>query len=488
MQFAVAFRVLGLLLMLQSLSMLPPLAVSVWYDDGNLVPFVDTMVFTMLSGLLVWFPVRNARHELRTRDGFFVVTLMWAGMSAFAALPFMLTPAVHASFTDAYFEAMSGYTTTGATAFSGLDALPRSLQWYRQQLNLAGGMGIVILAVAILPMLGVGGMQLFKAESTGPSKDSKLTPRIKDTAKALWYVYVGLFAFGAGAFWLAGMTPFDAIGHSASAVATGGFSTHDASFGYWNDPLIDSIAIFLMWAGALNFALHFLAVRRAHRGQLDLGVYWRDPEFRFFNYFVLGVIALVAAALYWHGVYTDWIDAIRFAAFNSVSLITSTGFLSADFAQWPSYVPWLLVFAFFFGGCAGSTAGGIKAVRFLLLAKQGEREFERLIHPNGVFVVKLGRDVVDDRLTEAVWGFVSLYMTVALVLTLLVMATGVPFDLAFSGVAASINNTGPGLGVLSGNVSSLNDTATWLLSFAMLVGRLEVFTVLILFTPMFWRR
>lgn len=488
MQFAVAFRVLGLLLMLQSLSMLPPVAVSLWYDDGNLMPFVDTLVFTMLAGLALWFPFRRATRDLRTRDGFFVVTLMWAGMSAFAALPFMLTPELHASFTDAYFEAMSGYTTTGATAFSGLDKLPASLLWYRQQLNFVGGLGIVILAIAILPMLGIGGMQLFKAESTGPSKDSKLTPRIKDTAKALWFIYVGLVVIGSLAYWWAGMSLFDAIGHAASSVATGGFSTHDASFGHWNDPLIDVIGIVLMWLGSLNFALHFLAWRHAHKGRPSLSVYWRDPEFRFYNWFLLLVTALVTLGLYFHSVYPSWTESLRFAAFQSVSLITSTGFLSADFAQWPGYIPWLLVFAFFFGGCAGSTTGGMKAIRLLLLTKQGEREFHRLIHPNGVFLVKVGRDVVDERIIEAVWGFVTVYILATIVLTLLVMATGVPYELAFSGIAASINNTGPGLGVLSGNVSSMNDTATWLMSFAMLVGRLEVFTVLILFTPMFWRR
>lgn len=488
MQFAVAFRVLGLLLMLQSLSMLPPILVSLWYEDGNLLPFVDTLLVTMLGGMLIWLPTRGARRELRTRDGFFVVTLMWAGMSAFAALPFMLTPGTHASFTDAYFEAMSGYTTTGATAFSGLDQLPASLLWYRQQLNFVGGMGIVILAVAVLPMLGIGGMSLFKAESTGPSKDSKLTPRIKDTAKALWSIYLGLVIMGSLAYWTAGMTLFDAICHAASSVATGGFSTHDASFGYWNSPLIDCIGIVLMWLGSLNFGLHFIAWRHARKGRFPLVAYWQDPEFRFYNVFLLSITGLVTIGLYAHQVYPDWIQSLRYAAFQSVSLITSTGFLSADFAQWPSYIPWLLLFAFFFGGCAGSTTGGVKAIRFLLLSRQSIREFYRLIHPNGVFVVKVGNDVVDERIIEAVWGFVTVYLLVTLTLTMLVMATGVPFELAFSGISAAINNTGPGLGALSGNVSSMNDTTVWLMSFAMLVGRLEVFTVLILLTPMFWRR
>lgn len=488
MQFAAAFRVLGVLLMLFSLSLLPPIGISLWFDDGNLIAFVDTLLFTLLAGALIWLPTRHSTRELRTRDGFFIVTLMWAGMSAFAAIPFMLTPELSASYTDAFFEAMSGLTTTGASAFSGLDTLPKSVLWYRQQLNFIGGGGVIVLAVAVLPMLGIGGMQLFKAESSGPMKDSKLTPRIKETAKALWFVYVGLTVIGASAYWWAGMDWFDAIGHAFSSVATAGFSTHDASIGYFQSVWIEMIAIVLMWLGSLNFALHFLAWRHAYKGRPSVSVYWRDPELRFYTAFLVVITLLATLGLWWHNVYSGALESLRHAAFQTVSLVTSTGYLTQDFAQWPSYIPWLLVFAFFFGGCAGSTSGGIKALRFLLLTRQGLREFHRLLHPNGVFVVKVGQNVVSERVVEAVWGFISLYILVTLILTLLVMATGVPFDLAFSGIAASINNTGPGLGVLSSNVSSLNDTAVWLMSFAMLVGRLEVFTVLILLTPMFWRR
>jgi len=488
MQYAVAFRVLGVLLMVFSLTLLPPIAVSLWYDDGNLLPFVDSMLFSLLSGALIWLPVRHARRDLRTRDGFFVVTLMWAGMSAFAAIPFMLTPELNASYTDAYFEAMSGLTTTGGTAFAGLDALPKSVLWYRQQLNFMGGGGVIVLAVAILPMLGIGGMQLFKAESSGVNKDSKLTPRIKETAKALWLVYVTLTFMGFIAYKWAGMSTFDAICHAFSSVATGGFSTHDASLGYFNSVTIEIIAIVLMWLGSVNFALHFLAWRHLHKGRFDPAIYWRDPELRFLNLFLVLIIGLVTLGLWTHGTYPTLLESLRHAAFQTVSLVSSTGFLTQDFAQWPSYVPWLLIFAFFFGGCAGSTTGGMKAIRLLLLTRQSIREFHRLVHPNGVFVVKIGNNVVGEGVIEAVWGFVTVYILVTLVLTMLVMATGVPFDLAFSGIAMSINNTGPGLGPLSGNVSSMNDTAVWLMSFAMLVGRLEVFTVLILLLPMFWRR
>jgi trk system potassium uptake protein TrkH len=482
-QFSVTFRVLGLLLMLFSLTMLPPIGVSLWYDDGNLVPFVDTLVFTLLSGALLWIPFRHAHQELRVRDGFLIVALFWTVLSAFGAIPFVLSPALSANVADAFFEAVSGLTTSGGSAFSGLDYLPESLRYYRMQLHLLGGGGIIVLAVAILPMLGVGGMQLYKAEASGPGRDNKLTPRIADTAKALWYIYVGLIVLCATAYWWAGMSTFDAIGHAFSTVATGGFSTHDASIGYFNSPTIEAITILFMWLGALNFSLHFLAWRRG-----SPMVYLRDPEVRFFTTTLLVVTALVTLGLVAAAAYPDALQALRYGAFQTISLITSTGYLTADFAQWPGYIPWLLLFAFFLGGCAGSTTGGIKAIRFMLLIKQSMREFYRLIHPNGIFVVKFGKEVVSDKVIEAVWGFVSIYVAVTVVLTLLVMATGVSFDLAFSGVVASINNTGPGLGALSSNVSGLNDTAVWLLSFAMLVGRLEVFTVLILFTPMFWRR
>jgi trk system potassium uptake protein TrkH len=284
------------------------------------------------------------------------------------------------------------------------------------------------------------------------------------------------------------MSTFDAICHAFSSVATAGFSTHDASLGYFNSLSIELIAIVLMWLGSMNFALHFLAWRHLHKGRFDPAIYWRDPELRFLNLFLLAIIALVTMGLWTNGTYGTFAESLRHAAFQTVSLVSSTGFLTQDFAQWPSYVPWLLVFAFFFGGCAGSTSGGIKSIRILLLTRQSLREFYRLVHPNGVFVVKVGKNVVGEGVIEAVWGFVTVYILVTLVLTMLVMATGVSFDLAFSGIAMSINNTGPGLGPLSSNVSSLNDTAVWLMSFAMLVGRLEVFTVLILLMPMFWRR
>lgn len=488
MQFAVAFRVLGLLLMVFSLTMLPPIGVSLWYDDGNTLAFIDAMVFTLLAGLLIWVPTRQSRRELRTRDGFFVVTLMWAGMSAFAAIPFMLTPQINADYADAYFEAMSGLTTTGASAFYGLEFLPKSILYYRQQLQWFGGMGIIVLAVAILPMLGIGGMQLFKAEATGPMKDSKLTPRIKETAKALWALYLVLTLVGFLAYLWAGMGTFDALCHAFSSVATGGFSTYDASLGHFDSLRVEGVAIALMWFGSVSFALHFLAWRNIHRGRFSFGIYWRDPEFRFYNAFLLAIIAIVSLSLWAYGEYDSLGESLRHGLFQSVSYVTSTGYATQDFAQWPSFVPLLLVFSFFFGGCAGSTSGGMKAMRILLLVRQSMREFQRLIHPNGVFLVKLGRQPVGERVVEAVWGFISLYILVTLVLSLLLMATGLDFDIAFSAAATAINNTGPGLGPLSSNVSSLSDTAVWLMSFGMLVGRLEVFTVLILLTPMFWRR
>ncbi|MFP5384024.1 MAG: TrkH family potassium uptake protein, partial [Gammaproteobacteria bacterium] len=290
------------------------------------------------------------------------------------------------------------------------------------------------------------------------------------------------------AYLWAGMGPFDALGHAFASVATGGFSTHDASIGHYNSIHVELVAIALMWFGSVSFALHFSALRNIHRGKFSLAVYLNDPEFRFYNAFLLAIIALVTFGLWWHNAYDSPGESLRHAAFQSVSYITSTGFATQDFAQWPSFVPWLLLFAFFFGGCAGSTSGGMKALRILLLVKQSLREFQRLTHPNGVFLVKLGKQPVSEGVVEAVWGFVSLYIFVTLVLSLLLMTTGLEFDIAFSAAATAINNTGPGLGPLSSNVSSLTDPAVWIMSFGMLVGRLEVFTVLILLTPMFWRR
>ncbi|HXH02071.1 MAG TPA: potassium transporter TrkG, partial [Candidatus Competibacteraceae bacterium] len=347
MQLAVVQRILGLLLMGFSLSMLPPMAVSHWYGDGQIRYFFIPLLTMIGLGLLIWYPVRRCALELRTHHGFIIVTLFWSVLGVVSALPFYLAPHPHLSFTDAVFEAVSGFTTTGATVISGLDALPKSMLYYRAQLHFLGGMGIVVLAVAIMPMLGVGGMTLYRAETPGPMKDEKLTPRITHTARALWLVYVGLNVACALAYWGAGMSPFDAVTHAFGTIATGGFSNYDASFAQFQSPLLEVIATVFMFLGGVNFAVHFLAF-----GDRSFKPYCHDIETRAFLWICLGLSVLVALLLLWEGVYGDPLSALRYAAFQVVSIITTTGFTSAGFAEWPSFLPILLIYISFIGGCA----------------------------------------------------------------------------------------------------------------------------------------
>ncbi len=482
MRMAVIFRVLGTLLMLFSITMLPPIAVSLLYDDGHVRPFLAGFAIILVLGVACWFPTRRIHKELRTRDGFFITVLIWTVLCLAGAIPLFLSEQPSLPLADAVFEAVSGLTTTGATVMTGIDELPQSILWYRQQLQWLGGMGIIVLAVAVLPMLGIGGMQLYRAEAPGPVKDNKLKPRITETAKALWYIYLGLTVLCTLAYWGAGMTPFDAIGHAFSTVSTGGFSTHDASLGYFNSPAIDLITILFMLAGAVGFALHFMALR-----QRNPRIYFRDPEFNFYLT-VIGAISLITITILIATRQYDVPNAILNGVFEVVSIATSTGYMKADFSLWPLFLPFLLFVVSFMGGCVGSTAGGMKVMRVLLIYKQGMREVRRLIHPNAVVPVKLGQRLVPDRVLEAVWGFFSIYMFMFVVLLLILLATGLDQITAWSAVAACINNLGPGLGEVTSHFGNLSDTAKWVLSFAMLLGRLEVFTVLILLTPEFWRR
>ncbi|MDZ7645303.1 MAG: TrkH family potassium uptake protein [Woeseiaceae bacterium] len=475
-------RILGLLLMIFSVSMLPPVIFSFVFDEDSWLPFVQGFGLTLLSGFLVWLPVRGMRRELRLRDGFVVVASFWTVLGTFGAAPLYLADMPSMSFTDAVFESMSGLTTTGATVLAGLDALPRAILYYRQQLQWLGGMGIIVLAVAILPMLGVGGMQLYRAEAPGPVKDTKLTPRITETAKALWYVYLAFTIVCFLGYWISGMGWFDALGHAFSTVAIGGFSTHDLSIGHFDNPAIDSIAIVFMFIAGINFSLHFFAWRF-----MQFRHYAADPEFRAYC-FVLAVVALaVVGLLAWFGTYASAGDSIIKGLFQAVSIATTTGFTTADYSAWPGVIPVLLIFASFIGGSAGSTAGGIKVIRWLLIYKQGVREIVRLVHPSAEIPVKLGNNAVPFRVVDAVWGFFSVYIIVFGTLMLAIMATGLDQVTAFSAVAATLNNLGPGLGDVAAGFMNLSDTAKWIAVSAMLLGRLEIFTLLVLVTPTFWR-
>ncbi len=483
MHFSSIQRILGLLLMVASTIMLPPLAIALVLGEGVEHAFLMAFGGVLLAGLLCWLPVRRQRRELRIRDGFLVVVLFWTVLALVGAVPFVVADQPHMPFTDAFFESMSGLTTTGATVITGIDRLPRSVQFYRQELQWLGGMGIIVLAVAVLPMLGIGGMQLYRAETPGPMKDNKLTPRITETAKALWYIYLGLTVACAASYWFVGMDPFDAVAHSFSTVAIGGFSTHDLSIGYFQSPAIELVAVVFMLLAGVNFSLHFVAWRKT--SPLS---YFRDPEFRAYIT-VLSLAAVVAVVyLYRSGTFPVLGDAIHHGVFQAVSIGTTTGFTTAAYFHWPGFLPVMLLFTSFIGGCAGSTGGGMKVIRFLLLFKQGLREIMRLVHPNAQIPVKIGNKAMPERVVEAVWGFFAIYVGCFAVMMLALLATGLDQVTAFSAVAACLNNLGPGLGEVGYHYSDINDVSKWVLSFAMLLGRLEIFTLLVLLTPAFWRR
>jgi trk system potassium uptake protein TrkH len=482
MHIALIFRILGMLLMVFSLTLSTPVIVSLWYGDGAYPSFLLSFAITLISGTLMWAPVAKQRADLRTRDGFLITSLFWLVLGLFGALPFYLTSSPHLDMSDAVFESLSGLTTTGATVITGLDELPKSILFYRQQLQWLGGIGIIVIAVAILPMLGIGGMQLYRAETPGPVKDSKLTPRITETAKALFFIYVLLTATCALAYWFAGMSGFDAICHAFSTIAIGGFSTHDASMGFFDSPVIMMIASIYMLVAGLNFALHFQLFRSK-----SFMHYKADSESRFYTYTILICAALVILYLIASKTYEPN-DAFIHGLFQTISIATTTGFATADFSMWPSFLPFLLLTLSFMGGCGGSTGGGMKAVRIMLIAKQGVRELSQLVHPNAVIPLKVGNRRVEATVISAVWGFFAVYMFAFFILLMLLMATGMDDTTAFSAVVASINNLGPGLGEVALNYGSINDPAKWILCFSMLLGRLEVFTLLVLFTPAFWRQ
>ena len=481
MHLAVIFRVTGTLLTFFSFTFLVPALVALLYGEDTIATFGLAFSITLGAGLALWLPLRGNR-ELRGGDGFLITALFYLGLGLVGAIPLYMASSLDLSFTDAAFESMSGLTTTGATVITGLDQLPKSLLFYRQLLQWLGGMGIIVLAVAIFPMLGIGGMQLYRTESPGPVKDNKLTPRITETAKALWYIYLGLTVSCAVAYWLAGMSPFDAISHSFATVAIGGFSTHDASMGFFQSGTIEAVAIVFMLLSGINFGLHFLVWRRKNPIH-----YLLDMEVRTY-FFVLALVAVVVCTILLLD-QPDGVAPIRDGLFQTISIATTTGFTTSDFSAWPSVAPVLLQLAAFAGGCAGSTAGGIKMIRVLMIYLQGMREVKKLIHPNGIFPIKLGTSPVPDRLIEAVWSFFSVYVIVFLLMvTLVMLAVDLDFVTAFSAVGASLNNLGPGLGDVAANYADVPAQVKWLLMFTMMLGRLEIFTLLVLLTPAYWRR
>ncbi|MFB9866688.1 TrkH family potassium uptake protein [Vreelandella sulfidaeris] len=482
MSLRVILRILGLLLMLFSLTMLPPTLISLWFRDGVWSAYIIGIAISVATGLLLYLPNRRAQKELRIRDGFIIAAMFWTVLALFGSLPLMHFGESSLGITDAVFESFSGLTTTGATVITGIDFLPESILYYRQQLQWLGGMGIVVLAVAILPTLGVGGMALYRTEIPGPLKDSKLTPRITETAKALWYIYATLTFACMVAYMLAGMSWFDALSHSFSTVAIGGFSTYDASIGYFDSATIELICVTFMLISAFSFSLHFIAWR-----EKSLVHYFLDPEARFLMLFLLALATVTVISLWLTDTY-DTLRGLRHGVFQVVSVATTAGFSVADFSLWPGALPFLLFVAAFVGGCSGSTGGGMKVIRIILILKQGMREIMRLIHPNAVISVKVGKVSVPDSIAQAVWGFFSVYVLLFFLMLVGVMATGVDQVTAWSTVGSALNNLGPALGDASTHYGDMPSLAKWILVLAMLLGRLEIFTVLVLFTPAFWRR
>lgn len=481
--FAV-INVLSVLTLLFALGMGLPLAVAYVTGDGALAAFEQGMAITAAAGMLARAATKGQRRELQVRDGFLLVALGWTVLPAFATIPLLLyLPDL--SFTDAYFEAMSGLTATGATVLTGLDTLPGSINLWRCLLQWLGGLGIIVLAVAILPLLGIGGRQLFKAETPGPMKQTQLTPRITETAKGLWIIYVLLTAACALAYAWAGMDGFDALLHAFSTMGLGGFSSHDASFAHWNSPLLEAVAAGFMLIAGINFATHFVALRT-----LRAAPYRRDPEVGPYLLVVAASVILVAAVLVREGVFEHASDAWRHAMFNVVSVATTTGYASSDYSRWPIFAPLWMLFICGFATCSGSTGGGIKMMRVLLMVQQTLRELARLVHPRAVIPVKLGGVAVENNLIFAVIAFMLVYGVTIAFIAMLLTATGLDVVTALSAASACVNNLGPGLGEVgpASTYAALTDFQTWICTAAMLVGRLELLTVFVLLTPAFWRK
>ncbi len=467
--------------MVFSLTQLPPILVDIIYAEQQYGDFLIALLVTLSSGLLLWLRFRNSKQDFRIREGILVVVSFWFVLSLFATIPFLLSDALKMSFSDAFFESMSGLTTTGATVISGLDDLPKAILYYRQQLQWLGGMGIIVLALAILPMLGVSGMELYHAEASGISKE-RLMPKLTQTAKVLWLIYIGFTAACALGYYLAGMNAFDAIGHSYATVAIGGFSTHDASIGYFDSVAIELVAVMFMFFAGINFSLHFFVWRKNH-----INHYYQDSEFKTYVVFLIVMIMVVSLYLMNIGQYQSVFEAFRYGVFQSVSMATTTGFASSDFSQWAFMLPVLLIFSSFVGGCAGSTGGGIKVVRVLLMLKLAAKEIKKFIHPNAQINIKLNKHSVTENTLVSVWGFFSLYVIAFVLIMVALMFTELDQVSSFSATAASINNLGPALGKVAANYGDISDSAKWILSFSMLLGRLEILTLMALLHKAFWR-
>ncbi len=482
MKINIVLKTIGLLLMVFSLTQIPPILIDFIYREGEFFSFVISFVLTFIGGYLVWFFNRNTTQNFRIREGILIVVCFWVVLSLFGTLPFLLTDSIKdLTFASALFESMSGLTTTGATVLSQLDDLPKSILFYRQQLQWLGGIGIIVLAVAILPFLGVGGMELYHAEYSGISKD-RLTPKVRQTAIALWKIYLSLTILCALGYFFSGMSFFDAVSHSFSTIAIGGFSTHDASIGHFNSMSIELVAMFFMFLSGINFSLHFVVWN--NRNFVD---YWRDSEFKTYIFILISATVIILITLGLNNQYNNSTDTLRYGLFQTISMATTTGFVSQKFSSWPVAIPLFLILLSFIGACVGSTGGGIKVVRVLMMFRLGMKEIKKFIHPSAQVNVKLNQSSVSEQTLVSVLGFFSLYTIAFILILTMLMFTGLDQVSSFSATAATMNNLGPALGTVADNYSALGDTAKWILSFSMLIGRLEVLTIIALFHKAFWR-
>ena len=468
----------SVLVLFFSFSYIFPIVVSIIFNDGALHIFVKTLIAISLIGIIGLAATRNINNELSQKDGFVIIVMFWVVLSVAGSIPFYLSGM---SIIDSFFESMSGITTTGATVISNIDALPESVLFYRQMLQWMGGMGLIVLAIAVMPLLGIGGGQIYKTEIPGAMGEQRLTPRIKETAQALWSIYLGLTILCALLYYLGGMSAFDAISHAMSTVAIGGFSTHNESIGYFNSSTIEIICIVFMLLSAFSFTLHYFAIYK--RKPLK---YFYDPEFRFF----FSILLLVLAASLFINSFTDYENSPNFKeiVFHSVSMITTTGFSTSDTSDWPLSVSFLLLVGAFVGACSGSVGGGVKSWRVMIMLNHAYSNIMKMIHPNSVISLKIGSRSVDDEVATSVWGFFSIYVISFMILLLAVLTSGLDLESAFSAVGACLNNLGPGLGAVSENYSNISSFTKSILAFAMLLGRLEIFTLLVILTPMFWAK
>ena len=477
MNFKALLKLFSILVMFFSISFIVPIITSFIYKDGALSIFVITFSIVFMVGFLGWLISKNNTEEMTHKDGFLVITLFWIVLSSAGSIPFILSGM---TFIDSFFESMSGITTTGATVIPNLSVLPESLLLYRQLLQWMGGMGLIVLAIAVMPLLGIGGGQLYKTEIPGAMNDQKLTPRIKETAQALWLIYLLLTIFCSIFYFFAGMNAFDAISHSLSTVSIGGFSTYNNSIGHFDNGLIETVCIIFMLLSALSFTLHYFAFYMKKPLK-----YLHDPELRFFIS-IMACIFLLSILINYFSNYEQ--ASIRELLFHSVSIVTTTGFSIGDTNQWNPSIGFLFLIGAFIGACSGSVGGGIKSWRVLIMINYAYINLKKMIHPNAVISLKIGTKNVENDVAASVWGFFSIYVLSFIILLLGLVVTGLDFQSAFSAIGACLNNLGPGLGEVAQTYASVTATGKAILSFAMILGRLEIFTLLVLFMPIFWQK